>query len=238
MGHFMRWTYPWADGVIAVSSGVADDLAATIGLSRDRIDFIYNPIDTTAVRQRAEEPFEHPWLAPGEPPVVLGVGRLTAAKDFSVLVRAFAELRTQRRARLVILGEGELRPDLQALIAELGLPKDVIMPGFCDNPFVWMRRAEVFVLSSAWEGLPGTLIQAMACGTPVVSTDCPSGPAEILEKGKWGRLVPVGNAGALAQAILATLEDVTRPDVASRAADFSIDSAVDGYLRVLGVERD
>jgi glycosyltransferase involved in cell wall biosynthesis len=236
MAHFMSWTYPWADGVIAVSSGVADDLASTIGLSRDRIYTVYNPVDLSAVRQRAEEPFDHPWFAPGEPQVVLGVGRLTAAKDFPTLIRAFAQLRAHRPARLVILGEGNLRPDLQTLVADLGLIDDIAMPGFCENPFVWMRQAAVFVLSSAWEGLPGTLIQAMACGTPVVSTDCPSGPAEILENGKWGRLVSVGDAGALARAILATLDNLTHPDVAARAADFSVNSAVDSYLRVLNVE--
>ena len=178
MAHFMRWTYPWADGIIAVSSGVADDLATMIGLARDRINFVYNPIDLSAVRRRAEVPFDHPWFAPGEPPVVLGVGRLTAQKDFATFLRAFAQLRAHYRARLVILGEGELRTNLQTLIAELGLTNDVAMPGFCENPFVWMRQAAVFVLSSAWEGLPGTLIQSMACGTPVVSTDCPSGPAD------------------------------------------------------------
>lgn len=237
MALFMRWTYPWADGIVAVSRGVADDLAATISLPRDRIDSIYNPIDMLAIRQRAEEPFDHPWFTPGDPPVILGVGRLTLQKDFPTLLRSFAQLRAQRQARLVILGEGEHRSQLQALVAVLGLTKDVAMPGFTENPFVWMRLASVFVLSSAWEGLPGTLIQAMACGTPVVSTDCQSGPAEILENGKWGRLVPVGDVSALADAIAATLDEKTHPKVQDRASDFSVDKAVDEYLRVLGVGR-
>lgn len=236
MGHFMRWTYPWADGVIAVSTGVADDLATTIGLSRDRIDVIYNPVDLTTVRQRAAERFDYPWFAPGEPPVILGVGRLTLQKDFHSLIRAFAQLREYRPARLVILGEGDLRPGLQALIAELGLIEDVAMPGFCENPFVWMRKSAVFVCPSAWEGFGNVLVEAMACGTPVVSTDCPGGPAEILENGKWGRLVPVGDVGVMADAITQTLDETDHPDVVKRASDFDINRAVDGYLRLLGVQ--
>jgi glycosyltransferase involved in cell wall biosynthesis len=230
VGHLMRWTYPWADGVIAVSNGVADDLAATIGLSRDRIDFVYNPINPSAVLQLAEQPFQHPWFAPGEPPVVLGVGRLTAQKDFATLIRAFAQLRAHHHVRLVILGEGELRPDLQSLVAELTLSEDVLIPGFVENPFVWMRQAAVFVLSSAWEGLPGVLLQAMSCGTPIVSTDCPSGPCEILENGRWGRLVPVGDVDALSKAMAATLDEPEHPDVISRAADFNVNQVVDAYL--------
>ena len=220
MAHFIRWVYPWADGVIAVSRGVADDLAVTIGLSRDRIDFVYNPIDLSDVRKQAEAPFEHPWLASGERPLIVGVGRLTQQKDFPSLIRAFAKLNTQRAYSLVILGEGDQRTSLQNLIGELGLSDDVFLPGFCVNPFVWMRQSTVFVLSSAWEGLPGTLIQAMACGTPVVSTDCPSGPAEILENGKWGRLVPVGDVGAMANAIAQTLDETEHPDVVKRAWRF------------------
>jgi glycosyltransferase involved in cell wall biosynthesis len=234
--YFMRWTYPWADGVIAVSKGVADDLVASTGLSKDRIDYIYNPIGASVLRQKAEQPFWHPWFALGEPPVVLGAGRLTAQKDFATLIRAVAKLCKFRRVRLVILGEGELRSNLQALIDELGLSEDVIMPGFCENPFGWMQKADLFVLSSVFEGLPGVLIEAMSYDLPVVSTDCPSGPSEILENGRWGRLVPVGDVDALAHAMLNTLDDVARPDVAVRAADFSVDSAVASYLRMLGFE--
>lgn len=235
MAHFMRWTYPWADSVIAVSNGVADDLAVTIGLSRDRIDVVYNPVDSSAVRQLAEQPFHHPWFATDEPLVVLGVGRLTAAKDFATLIRAFAQLRAHRQARLVILGEGELRAELEQLVVELDLLPDVLLPGFVDNPYVWMRHSALFVLSSAWEGLPTVLIEAMACGTPVVSTDCPSGPAEILEKGKWGRLVPVGDIGALSNAIATTLVEVEHPAVTFRVADFGVNRAVEGYLQIINI---
>lgn len=233
IAHLMSWTYPWADGVIAISDGVADDLAVTIGLTRNRINTVYNPVDLVAVRQRAEEDINHPWFAPGEPPIILGMGRLTAQKDFPTLIRSFAQIQEIRPARLVILGEGDLRPQLQKLITELGLSEVVAMPGFCGNPFTWMRQSAVFVFSSAWEGFGNVLVEAMACGTPVISTDCPSGPAEILEMGKWGRLIPVGDINAMANAIMKTLNDSEHPNVESRAAEFSIDRAVDGYLKFL-----
>jgi glycosyltransferase involved in cell wall biosynthesis len=230
----MRYTYPKADGVVAVSGGVADDLAATIGLPRKNVMVVYNPVVTEALIRQSHERVSHPWFELGEPPVILAVGRLTAQKNFSTLIRAFARLRSQRAVRMIILGEGELRGILEKQVAELGLAADVILPGFMDNPFAWMRRSALFVLSSAWEGLPGTLIQAMACAVPVVSTDCPSGPVEILENGRWGKLVPVGDAGALAAAMAATLDETEHPDVAKRAADFGVDQAVNGYLTALG----
>ncbi len=230
----MRWTYRRAEGVVAVSRGVADDLARWAALPRPRIDVIYNPVVTPALAARAALPPSHAWFADGGAPIVVAVGRLTAQKDFVTLLRAFARLRAERPCRLAILGEGDERAVLAALVAELGLQDSVTLPGFVDNPHAWMRHAALFVLSSAWEGLGNALIEAMACGTPVVSTDCPSGPAEILEGGRWGRLVPVGDATALARAMVATLDDVERPDVAARAAAFGVDRAVDAYLRVLG----
>jgi glycosyltransferase involved in cell wall biosynthesis len=238
MGIFMRWAYPRADGVVAVSGGVADDLAESIRIPRSAIGTVYNPVVTEDLSKRSLEVPDHPWLAAGEPPVVLGVGRLTAPKDFQGLIKAFAQVRQTRDARLLILGEGELRPDLEALVRQLGLGDSVALPGFSDNPFASMRRAALFVLSSAWEGLPNVLIQAMACGTPVVSTDCRSGPSEILENGKWGRLVPVGDVAALAEAIAATLDETEHPDVEARAAEFNVQKAVDGYLRVLLPDQD
>ena len=122
-------------------------------------------------------------------------------------------------------------------MATLGLQSDVDLPGFIKNPFPMMRHAALFVFSSAWEGFGNVLVEAMACGTPVVSTDCPSGPAEILEGGKWGRLVPVGDVDALAESIAAALDDQNPPDVATRAAEFSLDRAMDGYLRVMSLAR-
>jgi glycosyltransferase involved in cell wall biosynthesis len=150
-----------------------------------------------------------------------------------LLIRAFAQLRVQREVRLMILGEGNLRAELEALVRELKLEDDVALPGFVDNPFAYMRRAALFVLSSRWEGFPNVLAEAMACGTPIVSTDCPSGPAEILEDGCWGRLVPLGDVNALACAMGDTLDEPSHPDVVTRASAFGIDQAVTGYLRVL-----
>lgn len=232
----MRLTYPWAHQVIAVSDGVAQDLPSHVPVPRERIVTVYNPIIDETLRRQADAPPAHPWLADSEFPVVLAAGRLIAQKDFATLVRAFAQVRRQRPARLLILGEGELREPLLALAAQLGIAADVALPGFEANPFAAMRAARLFVLSSRFEGLPGVLIQAMACGTPVVSTDCPSGPREILEDGRWGALVQVGNADALALAMGAALDDASPPDVRARAAAFTVDQAVSGYARALGLD--
>lgn len=231
----MRLFYPRAEAVVAVSEGVARDLAELTGLSREKIKVIYNPVVNQVLFAKSEEALDHPWFLPGEPPVILGVGRLTQAKDFPTLIRAFALVRKKRAARLMILGEGEERPKLEALVRELGLEREVTLPGFVDNPYKYMKRAAVFVLSSRWEGLPGVLIEAMASGAPVVSTDCPSGPREILEDGRWGRLVPVGDVYALAEAIIETLDEEHHPDVANRAKDFAVELAVEKYINVLGV---
>jgi glycosyltransferase involved in cell wall biosynthesis len=232
-----RFIYPWADGIVAVSQGVADDLSRVAHLPAQRITTIHNPAVRPEIQTKAREPLSHSWFAPGEPPVVLGVGRLHRQKDFPTLVRAFAHLRKVRKARLVILGmakKPERRTALIELAAELGVADDMALPGYVNNPFAYMARASVFALSSAWEGLPTVLIEAMACGCPVVSTDCPNGPCEILEGGKYGPLVPVGDAAALAQAVLSVLDAPPDPEqLRTRAADFSADTAVDRYLEVL-----
>jgi len=230
----IRRVYPWADSIVAVSNGVADDLSLTASISRERITTVYNPVVTPELQEKLRAPLDHPWFAPGSPPVLLAVGRLVAQKDFPTLLKAFARVRAVRPARLVILGEGKKRTKLEVLARKLGVASDVALPGFMPNPFPYMMRASVFVLSSAWEGLPGVLIEAMACGCPVVSTDCPSGPAEILGGGAYGPLVPVADDAALAKAILSVLE--TPPDserLRAQAALFSVDRATDQYLQVL-----
>lgn len=231
----MRFFYRWADAVVANSSGVAEDLIRLTRLPAEKLKVIYNPVVTPELFAKAEEPLDHPWFRPGEPPVILGVGRLTKQKDFPTLIRAFALVRKERPVRLMILGEGEGRPKLEALVRELGLKDDVALPGFVDNPYKYMKRAAVFVLSSRWEGLPSVLIEALALGTPVVATDCPSGPAEILEGGKWGRLVPVGEPHFLARAILGTLQDVREPPPEAAWERFSLEEVVTAYLQVLGI---
>jgi glycosyltransferase involved in cell wall biosynthesis len=231
--HLLRTFYPWAACVIAVSQGAADDLARTVGLPRDKIRVIYNPVITTASLASARQAPEHPWFAPGEPPVILGVGRLTRQKDFPTLIHAFAEVRRQRPARLMILGEGEERSRLEALVTELGVGKDVAFPGFRDNAMAFMAHSALFVLSSAWEGLPTVLIEALAAGTRVVSTDCPSGPREILQDGRLGALVPVGDVTAMAKAIADALDQPDRsvpPDV---LVSFTQDAAIDHYISLI-----
>jgi glycosyltransferase involved in cell wall biosynthesis len=229
-----RYTYPHADAVVAVSAGVADDLASTIGLARDAISVIFNPVVTAGLIEKSQEMVEHPWFATGQPPVILAAGRFVPQKDFPTLLKAFQSLRQKRLARLVILGEGEGRAELERIAKELGIQQDVDLPGFVANPYAYMRNAKVFVLSSAWEGFGNVLVEAMACGAPVVSTDCPSGPAEILENGRWGRLVPVREPSALAMAISDVLADANRQrGVAGRAAEFSVERAIERYLRLL-----
>jgi glycosyltransferase involved in cell wall biosynthesis len=229
-----RYLYPKADAIVAVSEGVAEDVTRVTGISRDRITTIYNPVVTPELENLRHAPLDHPWFAPSSPPLILGVGKFKIQKDFPTLLRAFARVRAVRPARLLILGEGRKRAELENLARELGVANDVALPGFVPNPFPYMTRASLFVLSSAWEGLPGALVEALACGCPVVSTDCPSGPAEILAGGLYGPLVPVGNDTALAEAILSALDvPPDRDRLRARAALFSVDRATDRYLEVL-----
>lgn len=234
----MRWSYPSADGWVAVSQGVAEGFAAHIGLKREAIRTIYNPVVTEALLAKSHERVNHPWFVAGQPPVILGVGRLTRQKDFSNLIRAFVRVRRHTTARLLILGEGEDRSKLEALANESEFASDIAMPGFVENPYAYMRLARVFVLSSLWEGLPTVLIEALACGTSVVSTDCPSGPAEILGDESLGRLVSVGDSPKLADALGACL---TQPAPAvvvwagGKGLDrFTVDGAVSKYLAAIG----
>jgi glycosyltransferase involved in cell wall biosynthesis len=237
----MRRTYPQADVVVAVSAALADDLAAVTGLPRSLIRTIYNPIVGPELFARAAEAVGHPWLQPGQPPVILGVGRLTDQKDFPTLLRAFARVRAKRAARLLILGGAKNEEKFQdrqaallALAAELGIAGDVELPGFADNPIAYMARARVFVLSSRFEGLPGALIQALACACQVVSTDCPTGPAEILEQGRYGLLVPMGDDTAMAAAIEQALDAPLPTELLRRrAGEFSEERAVSSYLEAL-----
>ena len=230
----MRVLYPAADAVVAVSAGVADGLVSHAHLRREKITVIHNPIVTPEIAEKATAPLDHPWFAPGQSPVFVAAGRLTVQKDYPTLLRAFAELRQRRAARLFILGVGELHDELVAQADGLGIGADVEFAGFQENLFAFMSRAAAFVLSSAWEGFGNVLVEALACGTQVISTDCPSGPAEILDGGKFGRLVPVGNTSALAAAMEAALDHPLPAEMLrERAQIFSVDAALDRYLPLL-----
>ena len=231
----MRLTYPLADAIVAVAQGVADDLIRNYNVCPSKINVVYNPVVTKKLLELSANRFEHQSFDDDEVSVILSVGRLASQKNFDLLIRAYSDLPHSVNACLVILGEGELKQELVLLSEKLGISSRVYFPGFVKNPFMWMRRASLFVLSSDYEGLPGALIQAMACGTPVVSTDCPSGPSEILESGKWGRLVPMNDSKALAKAIAETLLERRHPDVKLRARDFDVKRGSDGYQKVLQI---
>jgi len=230
----VRQNYPSADAIVAVSNQVAEDLVGVTGLAHRAVRTIYNPVVDDLLRSQATEPLSHPWFGSDQPPVIIGVGRLAEQKDFATLIRAFTRVRARRPVRLLILGEGKQRAFLQDLAEQLDVQADVAMPGFVDNPFQYMAHAAALIQSSEYEGLPGVLIQALACGCPVVSTNCPGGAAEILEDGRYGPLVPVGDDKALADAIEAVLDEPPdRAVLLERAERFSVDAATRTYLELL-----
>lgn len=235
----VRQFYPWSQEMIAASKGVAEDIAQMSGVSLDKIGVIYNPVVKPELHQRVSEPVDHPWFAPDQPPVILGVGRLVKQKDFATLVKAFAAVRAQRPCRLMILGkadprEPEIKPELDRLGREFGITEDMAFPGFVENPYAYMARANVFALSSIYEGFGNVVAEAIATGTAVVSTDCESGPAEILDYGRYGKLAPVGDVTALAAAINETLDHPADADtLKDRAIAFSVETIVNQYLAVI-----
>ena len=231
----IRRTYPRAHSVIAVSRGVATDMAQLIGIPAERIRVIYNPVIGADMLSRANEPPDHPWLNTQGIPVIVAIGRLTFQKDFSTLIEAVALLRKKTNARLIILGEGEMRSELHTLASRLNIKDCVDFPGFVVNPCCFMRRAAVVALSSRWEALPTVLIEALHCGARVVSTDCPCGPSEILVQGKYGRLVPVADATALSLALYEAISGNTPLAPAESWEPYLIDTAARHYLDVFGV---
>lgn len=237
----LRRAYSKADGVISVSKGVGEELINYAGLLPGSVTPIYNPAVTPEIEGLSAEPVNHAWFRHGEPPIVLSVGRPGRQKDLPTLLKAFARARHERVLRLVILGEcsdpSKKRrrvEEITALAVELGISQDVALLGFVQNPYAYMKRAAVFVLSSRHEGFGNVIAEALACGCPVVSTDSPYGPAEILDNGKYGRLVPVGDHAALCQAILSTLN--APRDSATlklRANNFTLERTLGDYERIL-----
>ncbi|MFC7053414.1 glycosyltransferase [Hansschlegelia quercus] len=229
----IRGLYPLADQIVTVSQGVAEDMAA-LGLPRAKIRTIYNPVLGPAFEAAAATEVSHSWFAVPGRPLIVAAGRVGVQKNFDMLIRAFAGLRGRGvNARLLILGGDDkpgARDELKALASSLGVGEDVDLPGAVPLAVPYLARADLFVLSSRWEGLPGVLIEAIGCGTPVVSTDCPSGPREILDGGVYGRLTPVGDADAMTQAMAATLSEPRDPERLRRRAElFATDVAVARY---------
>lgn len=229
-----------ADALIGVSEGACCALRELLrGRTLPPIAPIYNPVDLLGFRQLAQQPIDHPWLEPKEVPVVLGVGRLVRAKDYPSLIRAFRLVRNRLECRLVILGEGRQRSRLEALVRRLGLEGAVDLHGFVPNPFPYMARADLLVLSSVFEGNPNVLLEAMCVGTPCVATDCRSGPRETLADGRFGRLVPPGDTQALAEAMVETFAHPPDPCLLEEATRrFDRAAAIASYLRVLGLAPD
>jgi glycosyltransferase involved in cell wall biosynthesis len=232
----IRLFYRFADAIITPSKGAAEDLARIAGLPAEFVTVIPNPVVNAAMLQGAEQPVAHPWFADEGPPVILGVGELSARKDFATLLRAFALVRRSRACRLIILGEGRQRAQLLNLSRALGVAKDVDLPGFFANPYPYMGRAAAFALTSVCEGLGVVLVEALALGTPVVSTDCPSGPREVLGDGRYGPLVPVGDAERLAEGLLETLDRPLPKAVLREASEaFTVTNSAKHYVDALGL---
>lgn len=233
----IRLFYPAAHRIATVSEGIKEDLSDMAPHLESKMRVAYNPVVDEYIFDKAKEPVAHPWLNQRDEPVVLGVGRLTHQKNFDLLLRAFAKVRADRDARLIILGDGNQRENLERCIKDLGIEDRVDLHGFVSNPYAYMEKASLFVLSSVFEGLPTVLIEALACGCPVVSTDCPNGPPEILEDGKWGTLVPMNDEDALARAMLESLSRSHDPDrLRQRARHFSVKNSIDRYLELFTLD--
>lgn len=231
------FTYPRADHVVAVSQDAARDIAEHVGVPHDEVTVIYNPTYNETIVERSREPIEHPWFEE-DVPIVTSVGRFSDQKDFETLIQAFTQIRAKRQVRLVLVGDGTNRERLEALVDDLGVKESVAFVGYQQNPYKYIAGADLFVLSSFYEGLPNVLIEALGVGTPAIATNCPSGPREILLDGAGGDLVPVGDVDAMADAIEQYLDDPARAqDALSIARDsldrFTPEHAADAYLQLL-----
>ena len=232
----VRRLYPRADRLVAVSDGAARDLARFLDLPEEDVVAIPNPVVDPRLTQLAADPLPTRWDAwIGDAPLVLSVGRLTRQKDHGLLLRAYAVVRQRMpQARLAILGTGDTISEIERLRDELELRDTVLLPGFDDNPYRWMARAQVVALTSRYEGLPTVLIEALACGARVVATDCPSGPSEILAGGRWGQLVPVGDVDGFADALLASLRSGRWPAPPTAALDrYRVERVADEYRALI-----
>lgn len=231
----MKKSYSKVDSIIAISEGVEQDLVHEYGVSKDKINVIYNPAysgDITKLREEKPDNFQ---MFEDDLPVIIGVGRLVRQKDFLTLIQAFKIVQKRIDSKLLILGKGHRRRELEEEARSLGIYSKVSMPGFVDNPYAYMYRSDVFVLSSIFEGFGNVLVEAMACACPIVTTDCPGGPGEIVGYGQFGKLVPVRNPESMAEAVIETLEGnhCAEEELLTRAQEFSREKIADRYLQVL-----
>lgn len=229
----IRFTYPYATAIVSNSYAAASEIKNIAGVCEKRVFTIHNSVDADRINRLAKEPLSDVWLLKSSVPLVISVGSLTLLKDRVTLIRAFAIVKTQRSARLVILGDGAERDKIEKMIFDLGLGSDVYLPGFDVNPFRWLRRSAVLVSSSVTEGCPNNLLEALSLGVSIVATDCPGDTSELLGHGRWGRLVPVGDPTRMASAILASLDDPSPSDGKIRVADFTPKKTTCAYLDVL-----
>ena len=227
-----------ASWVHTVSSRLKEEICDQILFPSSRVSVIYNFVDSRRVLNLARKSCGHPWLDRKEKfghKIILTVGRLQAQKNFKFLIQSFARLRRHENLKLVIIGEGALRHTLQSQIDEHKLSDRVSMPGWTANPYAFMSRADVFVMSSNWEGFPMVLIEALACGCRIVSTDCVSGPSEVLDNGRFGRLVPANDEDAMSEAINnALVSDSDREQLVNRALEFSPENFLVQFDRLIG----
>lgn len=230
--------FPQADALISNSHAAANEVRERLGVPTDRISVIHNAVDIERINRLAREPLSNHWLSKLQQPLIVSVGSLTARKDVGTLIKAFASVKARRQAHLVIIGKVEGRNSqaeqhkIENLIEELGLSAHVHLPSFDPNPYKWMAAAAVFVSASMEEGFPNVIAEALALGRPIVATDSLGDTATLLEQGKWGRLVPVGDPERMADAILAALDDPTPPDGRIRAGDFTPARITAAYLNV------
>lgn len=231
--YLIKILYPKADAIVAVSRSVSDDFKSYTNINHPSIEVIFNPIINERIIQRANEPNNHPWFNPKTVPVIIAIGRLSEQKNFSLLLQSFAKVLESTKARLIIFGEGPLRSDLENLVKELNLQDAVLLPGVVANPYNYLNNADLFVSSSNYEGLPNALVEALACECPVVSTDCQSGPREILDNGKYGILVEPSDVNGLARAILQSLNSEKKSIPSTWLEQFTEDIIVNKYLKLL-----
>lgn len=232
----LRAMFAMADRIVSVSEELAENLGNRLGLQQAHIDIVPNGIDVSRIGQLSRHEISHPWFEPGQPPVILGVGRLHRQKNFPLLIRAFALLRRQQPARLMILGTGspQAQKELQNLAERLGVAQDIALMGYVENPFAYLRRASLYVLSSSWEGMSNALLEAMACGCPVVATRCPTGTVEVLADGTYGPLVEIENDEALADAMRWRLGQPRQSSrLMARAQEYDLSQTLDAYTRLL-----